>query len=61
LKDGSGGGGGGGGGGGAARQLAKWLAVASSVWETVLQVESSSHGGVHDTTRHEILPLHAIS
>jgi hypothetical protein len=37
------------------------LAVLSSVWETVLHVESSSQGGVHDTTRQAILPLQAIS
>jgi hypothetical protein len=48
-------------GAGVAKQDAKWLAVLSSVWATVLQVESSSHGGVQDTTRQEILPLQAIS
>jgi hypothetical protein len=37
------------------------LAVASSVWATVLQLESSCHGGVQDTTRQEIRPLQAIS
>jgi hypothetical protein len=42
-------------------QGAKWLAVLSSVWATVVQVASRTQGGVQDTTRQEIRPLHPIS
>jgi hypothetical protein len=49
------------GGAGAAAQFAVCSAVVSSVWATVLQVASSNHGGVHETTRQAIRPLQAIS
>jgi hypothetical protein len=37
------------------------LAVLSSVWDAVVQLGSSTHGGVQDTTLQAIRPLHVMS
>jgi hypothetical protein len=42
-------------------QLALWLAVLLSVALVVLQVLSSTQGGVQDTTRQAMRPEQAIS
>src|SRR2546423_5887490 len=50
-----------GGGGGESRHGAVWLAVRLSVALDVVHDGSSSHAGVHDTTRHDSLPTQAMS
>jgi anti-sigma-K factor RskA len=43
------------------RQAAFWLAVLLSVALVVVQLVSSNHGGVQDTTRQVMRPLQGIS
>jgi hypothetical protein len=60
-KHGGGGGAGGGGGVGTAVVHTRFmLAVLSSSARAVVHVGSTSHGGMHDTTRQTIRPMQAI-